>query len=95
MRFLFYYTLFFTFSFAQFDWQDDGASIRQGLHIEWQRTGDANSDGSMIYAWSDCRNGVRDVVVQKVDLDGNNVWGDYGIVAVTAEGRQEDPQLVT
>ena len=95
MRFLFYYILFFTFSFAQFDWQDDGAAIRQGLHVEWQRTGDANSDGSMIYAWSDCRNGVRDVVVQKVDLVGNNVWGDYGIVAVTAEGRQEDPQLVT
>ena len=40
MRFLFYFTLFFTFSFAQFDWQDDGASIRQGLHIEWQKTGD-------------------------------------------------------
>ena len=95
MRFLFYYTLFFTFSFAQFDWQDDGASIRQGLHIEWQRTGDANSDGSMIYAWSDCRNGVRDVIAQKVDINGNNLWGDNGVVVVNAVGRQEDPQLVT
>jgi hypothetical protein len=95
MRFLFYYTLFSTFNFAQFDWQDDGASIRQGLHIEWQRTGDANADGSMIYAWSDCRNGVRDVVAQKVDAEGNNLWGEYGVVAVNASGRQEDPQLVT
>ena len=95
MRYLFYYTLFFTFNFAQFDWQTDGAPIRQGIHIEWQRSGDANADGTMIYAWSDCRNGVRDVVAQKVDANGNNLWGDNGVVAVNAEGRQEDPQLVT
>ena len=95
MKIIFYIILLLTGIYAQFDWQDDGAPIRQGLHIEWQRTGDANSDGTMIYAWSDCRNGVRDVVVQKVDLNGNNLWGDYGIVAVNAEGRQEDPQLVT
>ena len=97
MRYLLYYILLLTFNFAQndFNWQVDGAPMRQGLHIEWQRTGDANADGSMIYAWSDCRSGVRDVIVQKVDADGNNLWGDYGVVAVTAEGRQEDPQLVT
>ena len=95
MQNIFYIILFITGTYAQFDWQDDGAPIRQGLHIEWQRTGDANSDGTMIYAWSDCRNGVRDVAVQKVDANGNNLWGDYGIVAVNADGRQEDPQLVT
>jgi len=89
-----YIIIFITSSFAQFNWPDDGAAIRQGLHIEWQRTGDADSDGSIIYAWSDCRNGVRDIVVQKVDANGNNLWGDYGVVAVSANGRQEDPQLV-
>ena len=95
MRYLFYYTLMLTLNFAQFEWLEDGVPIRQGLHIEWQRTGDANSDGSMIYAWSDCRNGVRDVIVQKVDVNGENLWGNYGVVAVNASGRQEDPQLVT
>ena len=83
MRYLFYYTLFFTFNFAQndFNWQTNGAPIRQGLHIEWQRTGDADADGTMIYAWSDCRNGVRDVIVQKVDADGNKtaVVLDYAV----------------
>ena len=68
MRYLFYYIFLLALNFAQFNWQEDGAPIRQGLHIEWQRTGDANADGSMIYAWSDCRNGVRDVVAQKVDV---------------------------
>jgi hypothetical protein len=95
MKKIFLFTLFFTINYAQFDWQSDGAPIRQGLHIEWQRTGDANSDGSMIYAWSDCRNGVRDVIAQKVDINGNNMWGDYGVVVVNTSGRQEDPQLVT
>lgn len=95
MRYLFYYTLFFSLNFAQFDWKENGAAIRQGMHIEWQRTGDANADGTMIYAWSDCRNGVRDVIIQRVDINGNNLWGDYGVVVVNASGRQEDPQLVT
>ena len=91
MKKIFLFTLFFTINYAQFDWQSDGAPIRQGLHIEWQRTGDANSDGSMIYAWSDCRNGVRDVIAQKVDINGNNMWGDYGVVVVNTSGRQKIP----
>ena len=87
--------LLITSVFAQFNWKDDGAPVRQGLHIEWQRTGDSDPDGNMIYAWSDCRNGVRDVVAQKVDVNGDNLWGEHGIVVVNASGRQEDPQLVT
>ena len=95
MKFLIYFIVFFGISHAQFDWQEGGAPIRQGLHVEWQRTGDANSDGTMLYAWSDCRNGIRDVIIQKVDKNGNNLWGDNGVVVVNAHGRQEDPQLVT
>ena len=95
MKFLIYFIVFFGTSYAQFDWQEGGAPIRQGLHVEWQRTGDANSDGTMLYAWSDCRNGIRDVIIQKVDEDGNNLWGDNGVVVVNAHGRQEDPQLVS
>ena len=67
LRYIIFNTIFFALNFAQFGWPDDGAPIRQGLHIEWQKAGDSNSDGTMIYAWSDCRNGVRDVFAQKVD----------------------------
>ena len=28
--------LVFSFSFSQFDWDDDGLFVRQGGHIEWQ-----------------------------------------------------------
>ena len=29
--------------FAQFDWQENGVPVRQGAHIEWQRTGDVGN----------------------------------------------------
>ena len=36
---------------AQFDWIDNGAPIRQGEHIEWQRTADNGANGEVIFAW--------------------------------------------
>ena len=63
-----YFLLLFSFNFAQFDWKDDGAAIRQGLHIEWQRTGDSNADGSMIYAWSDCRSASKLASICSIEM---------------------------
>ena len=34
--------------FSQFDWVDDGLAIRQGVHIEWQRTADIDEIGNLI-----------------------------------------------
>ena len=59
-------------TFAQFDWIDDGVPVRQGVHIEWQRTGDISPDGEMIFAWSDTRNGFREVFAQKVPVKGKS-----------------------
>ena len=66
-----YILIVFSFIFAQYDWTDDGVSVRQGIHIEWQRTGDNGNDGEMIFAWSDTRYGGRDIYAQKVDVNGN------------------------
>ena len=57
--------------FTQFDWQDDGFSIRQGIHIEWQRTADIGSDNEVIFAWSDTRDGGRDIYAKKIDTASN------------------------
>ena len=80
---------------VQFDWQDNGVPIRQGIHIEWQRTGDNGNAGEMIFAWSDTRFGGRDIYAKKIDIDGNDLWGSEGVQIVLAPGRQEDPILVS
>ena len=57
-------------------------------------SGDVSEDGSMIIAWSDTRNAIRDIYAQKIDSDGNYLWGEGGAVVADFEGRQEDPLLV-
>ena len=42
--------IFFSFIFSQFDWINGGAPIRQGQHIEWQRTAGDGNDGEIIFA---------------------------------------------
>ena len=84
-----------SFIFSQFNWQDGGLPIRQGVHIEWQRTGDITSDGGIIISWSDTRNAIRDIYAQKINSSGDYLWDDEGSVVVDCDGRQEDPLLVS
>ena len=80
---------------SQFDWESNGVPVRQGIHIEWQRTGDNGDNGEMIFAWSDTRSGGRDIFANKIDSSGNDVWNSEGVPIVVASGRQEDPILVS
>ena len=88
---------FFMVSFllAQFLWQDNGIALRQGVHIEWQRTVVDAEPGTVIIVWSDVRNGIRDVYAQKIDTTGNLLWGTDGLAVTTSPGRQEDPVAIT
>ena len=85
----------FSFVFAQFDWQENGVPVRQGTHVEWLRTGDVGGDSEMIFAWSDTRDGGRDIYAKKIDESGNEFWNDEGLLIVSAPGRQEDPILIS
>jgi len=96
MRYL--YLLLLTgsvFATGAFDWIENGVAVRQGVHIEWQRSGDVGFAGEMIMAWSDTRTGDRDIYMQKVDTTGALLWGPTGIRATVADGRQEDPVMVS
>ncbi|MBT3951030.1 MAG: hypothetical protein HOF36_08230, partial [Candidatus Marinimicrobia bacterium] len=62
MRFLFLLlTVGSVFAAGEFEWIENGVPVRQGVHIEWQRTGDAGASGEMIFGWSDTRTGDRDI----------------------------------
>ena len=71
-----------TIAFGQYDWTDNGVAIRQGVHIEWQRT--ADMDNNLIFAWSDTRKGGRDVYAQKVDSQGQKLWDVKGNILETS-----------
>ena len=53
MKIVIFLQIIFSIVNAQFDWVNNGVPVRQGVHIEWQRSGDVSSDGDMIFAWSE------------------------------------------
>lgn len=71
---------------------DNALPIRQGVNIEWFRTGTETGDGGAIYVWSDTKLGERDLYAQKVDVSGNMVWGQPLLVDGKPD-RQEDPVI--
>ncbi len=77
-----------------FDTQD-GAPIRQGVHVEWYRTVAPGADGEAIFVWSDTRFGMRNIFAHKIDQDGQLLWGSEGAVVTDLPGRQEDPVAIT
>jgi len=76
-------------------WQENGIPIRQGVHIEWQRTLCPGEPGNMIFVWSDTRYGSRNVFAQKIDSTGALLWGSGGTPVTNLPGRQEDPVAIT
>ncbi len=80
--------------FANFVWEDSGIKVRQGVHIEWQRTASVGLENETIFIWSDTRHGGRDIYAQKVDASGNTLWTEDGAPIALSEGRQEDPLAV-
>ncbi len=78
---------------APWMWDDDGVPVRQGYHIEWQKTTCPGNAGEVIVAWSDTRDQLRDLFAQKLDGEGNTLWADNGLLVNGAYSRQEDPVL--
>jgi hypothetical protein len=76
--------------FGQVEWQEDGIPVRQGVNIEWFRSAISLPDGGCVYTWSDTRRGDRDVFAQRVDSDGNLMWGEGAILINGVIDRQED-----
>ncbi|MFQ6605105.1 MAG: T9SS type A sorting domain-containing protein [Fidelibacterota bacterium] len=71
-----------------------GAPIRQGIHVEWQRTVAPGDNDDVIVVWSDTRNGSRNIYAQKVLPDGSQLWGEFGSPVTNLPGRQEDPVAI-
>jgi hypothetical protein len=95
MRKILFFVISLSFVFStSFDSQD-GAPIRQGVHVEWYRTVAPGNQGESIFVWSDTRYGMRNIFAHKVNQDGSLLWGENGTVVTDLPGRQEDPVAIT
>ena len=74
---------------------EDGAPIRQGVHIEWYRTIAPGNLGESIFVWSDTRFGMRNIFAHKINQNGDFLWGQEGATVTNLPGRQEDPVAIT
>ena len=66
---------------------DDAIPIRQGVNIEWFRTGTDTPDGAAIYVWSDTKLGERDLWAQKVSATGQMLWNEPVLIDGKPSGR--------
>ena len=87
-------TIFISTIFASGFDNEDGAPIRQGVHIEWYRTVAPGNQGEAIFIWSDTRYGMRNIFAHKVNQNGDLMWGTAGAVVTDLPGRQEDPVAI-
>lgn len=73
--------------------RDGEIAIRQGANIEWFRSSATLSDGA-VYAWSDTRDGARDLYAQYIGSNGQKLWGENGLLVDSKPDRQEDPVII-
>jgi len=51
------------------------------------------ADGNFIVVWEDLRTGSYDLYIQKLDIDGNFMWGQEGIDLVVDPFNQRNPRI--
>jgi hypothetical protein len=82
MKFYYLALIFVLFSlslFCQAVWDEDGVAVRNGDYIYWETAAVSYGD-DMIYVWTDCRRGDRDIWAQKIDSEGNKLWDEDALI---------------
>ncbi len=87
--------IIYSLSFAQIQWQESGVPVRQGENIAWNQTSVSCDDENFVSIWTDTRNGIRGVYAQKIDINGNSLWGDNGIEIYNPDRMQSRPNAIS
>ena len=77
----------------------DGVAVRQGHHVEWYRSSAYQSEGEFAgeaaVAWSDTRQGERNIFLQVYDAEGEPRFLENGLQITSSPVRQENPIVVS
>jgi len=76
-------------------WTTDGIAICTAGGNQYGHQIAPDDTGGAIITWEDYRHGNWDVYAQRIDRAGNVHWGANGISVCTANGNQNDPQIVS
>ena len=76
-------------------WIEDGIPLTS--HVGVAEGGVIVSDGlsGAIMAYEACYGGESLILAQRVDSQGNALWGDFGIVISIGEGSRDSPRIAS
>lgn len=78
-------------------WQKNGIVINdsQGRSVRQNAKVVTLDDNSCVMVWEDKRNGFTDIYAQRLDENGEKLWGKGGIGVCEAAGNQTNPQIIS
>ncbi len=85
-------------AFAQYTmWgmDDSDIAVRQGAHIGFYGASAQDDDGNTCVLWSDARDGIRGLFVQKYNSEGEPQWGEDGFPIFTGTGHDFYHQIIS
>ena len=76
-------------------WQNNGIPVYTADNEQSNPRITTASDGGAFIVWEDKRNDIdyKDLYIQKLDIDGNLVWNEDGVIVSNAYNDQQDPRL--
>ncbi|MEK7496450.1 MAG: hypothetical protein AAB657_00930, partial [Patescibacteria group bacterium] len=77
-------------------WDSAGVKICDTIYSQWRQQIVSDGEGGAIIVWQDDRNGNNyDIYAQRVDVNGNALWQNNGIVVSSVPQWQSEPNMVS
>lgn len=76
-------------------WTADGVKVVTGDHIQINPSTALDGDGGILVVWQDYRNDQSDIYAQRLNENGQPLWGADGVAVCTYNSGKYVPQCVT
>jgi hypothetical protein len=80
-------------SSGQITWANDGVRLVQSPRFGYFGEMVADTEGNVIVIWNAYKTSDHDILAQKLDSNGNRLWGNNGVILCSANQDQLYPQV--